>query len=211
MSRWGYILIVAKGHGGATGACPTSCGESTAVHEHCVNYPLACIPFGSFSQGKYTEAQPLLERGLAIFEATLGVDHPSTIKSRACVGDFYARQGLLGKASPLMGEVISALERVHGGDHPDVAAALNNRAQLLKAQVRAIRIFLESWNLLGPLLSVNRTSSYLVDCSLTTPPCLVCRASTRRQSLCFCGRRRYRRRLLVLIIQLWQSCSTAGR
>ncbi|CAN0458451.1 unnamed protein product, partial [Scytosiphon promiscuus] len=89
------------------------------------------------------EAQLLFERALAINEVALGVDHPSTITSRAWMADLYTKQGFLDKASPLLEEIVSARERVLGHDHPDVASALNNRALLLKAQVRAVRNFRE--------------------------------------------------------------------
>ncbi|CAM9785742.1 unnamed protein product, partial [Ectocarpus sp. 12 AP-2014] len=48
--------------------------------------------YGLFLQGKYTEAQPLFERALAISEGALGVDHPNTIKSRAWMADLYTKQ-----------------------------------------------------------------------------------------------------------------------
>ncbi|CAM9754953.1 unnamed protein product, partial [Pylaiella littoralis] len=85
-------------------------------------------------QGKYAEAQRLFERALAINEVALGVDHPSTITSRAWMADLYQKQGLLDKASPLLEEIVSARERVEGHDHPNVASALNNRAGLLESQ-----------------------------------------------------------------------------
>lgn len=83
----------------------------------------------------------MFERALAIKERALGVDHPSTITSRAWMADSYMKQGFLDKAPLLLEEGVSARERVQGPDHPNVASALNNLAVLLKSQVRAKRCF----------------------------------------------------------------------
>lgn len=80
----------------------------------------------------------MFERALAINEVALGVDHPSTITSRAWMTDLCEKQGFLDKAAPLLEEVVCASERVLGHDHPDVASALSNRAGLLYKQVIAI-------------------------------------------------------------------------
>lgn len=100
--------------------------------------------FDMFLQGKYSEAQPLVERALAITERALGVDHVDTITSYACLAGLYVSQGFVDKAFPLLEEVVSARERVQGRDHPDVAAALNDWASLLATEVGSIIIFLES-------------------------------------------------------------------
>ncbi|CAM9623612.1 unnamed protein product [Ectocarpus fasciculatus] len=94
------------------------------------------LPRPQALQGKYTEAQPLVERALAIKEGALGVDHPSTITSRSWIADLYMKQGLLDKASPLLEEVVCSFERALGPDHPRFAGALNNWALLLSTQGR---------------------------------------------------------------------------
>ena len=45
-------------------------------------------------QGKYTEAEPLYKRALAIYEQKLGPDHPDTVKVRNNLADLYKRQSL---------------------------------------------------------------------------------------------------------------------
>lgn len=87
-------------------------------------------------QMKYDEAQTMLERALAIDKRSLGVDHQSTIMSRAWIAKLYEKQGFLGKASSLLQEVVCARERVLGNEHPDVALTLRNLAAVLSAQVR---------------------------------------------------------------------------
>lgn len=46
-------------------------------------------------------------------------------------------QGRLAEAEPLYGRSQAILEKVLDPDHPDLATTLNDRAQLLKALVRA--------------------------------------------------------------------------
>ena len=50
-------------------------------------------------------------------------------------------QGKLAEADPLNLRAIEIGEKVFGPEHSDLAVWLNNRARLLKAQVRALRIF----------------------------------------------------------------------
>lgn len=88
-------------------------------------------------QGKYAEAQPLLQRALAIHEDALGSDHENTITALELLGDLYKNQGLFDKASPLWEKVVSTVERVHGPGHPRLATALSGQANLLLAQVAA--------------------------------------------------------------------------
>ena len=47
-------------------------------------------------------------------------------------------QGRLDEADPLFERSLAIWEKVLGPDHPKMATALNNRANLLRAQVRAV-------------------------------------------------------------------------
>ena len=51
--------------------------------------------------------------------------------------------GKYDKADPLYLRAIEIGEKTLGPDHPDLATRLNNRAELLRAQVRAFRFLLE--------------------------------------------------------------------
>lgn len=88
-------------------------------------------------QGKHAEARSLLDRALGINEAALGVDHQTTTRACASLGDLNKRHGFLDKASPLLEKVLTTTKRVYGPDHPWVADALIARAGLLRTQVRA--------------------------------------------------------------------------
>lgn len=83
---------------------------------------------------KYVEAQPKFETAMAIREDALGMDHPDTISSRVSMADLYTKQGFLDKAAPLLEKIASAHER--GRDELDLASALNDGAELLRARVR---------------------------------------------------------------------------
>lgn len=61
-------------------------------------------------------------------------------------------QGKYVEADPLYLRAIEIGEKTLGPEHPDLATRLNNRAELLKAQVSAVRIFQDFS--LGPHLSV---------------------------------------------------------
>ena len=62
----------------------------------------------------------------------------STVFVSECLATF---QGRLDEAGPLFERSLAILEKVLGPDHPGVAMALNNWAELLKAQVRAVMVF----------------------------------------------------------------------
>ena len=114
-------------------------------------------------QGNYAEAEPLYKRTQEIFEQSLGRDHPNvpTITdnrawllrkcSSAVFFHFHPKirlyhavhciQGNYAEAEPLYERSQAIREKVLGPEHPDVAQSLNNRAELLKSQVRAKRCF----------------------------------------------------------------------
>ena len=54
-----------------------------------------------------------------------------------------AFQGKYNEAEPLYERSQAIREKILGPEHPNVAQSLNNRAELLRAQVRAVRILLE--------------------------------------------------------------------
>jgi tetratricopeptide (TPR) repeat protein len=82
----------------------------------------------------YTQAQPLYERALAIYERVLGPDHPDTAASLSNLALLLRAQGDLAGARPLFERALAIRERVLGPDHPNTAESLNNLASLLKDQ-----------------------------------------------------------------------------
>jgi tetratricopeptide (TPR) repeat protein len=82
----------------------------------------------------YSSARPLLERGLAIREQTLGPDHPDTASSLNNLGGLLDSQGDLAGARPYYERALAIREKVLGSDHPDTATSLNNVGGLLNSQ-----------------------------------------------------------------------------
>ncbi|PZV26006.1 MAG: tetratricopeptide repeat protein [Snowella sp.] len=86
------------------------------------------------SQGKYSEAEPLIARSLAIKEKQLGEDHPSVATGLNNLADLYESQGKYEEAEPLYRRSLAIMEKQLGENHPDVATSLNNLAGLYDSQ-----------------------------------------------------------------------------
>ncbi|CAM9843341.1 unnamed protein product, partial [Ectocarpus sp. 13 AM-2016] len=81
-------------------------------------------------QGKYSEAEPLYERSLAIRQKALGFDHPDVAQSLNNYAELLRAQGKYDEAEPLYERSLAIREKALGPEHPDVAQSLNNRARL---------------------------------------------------------------------------------
>ena len=88
------------------------------------------------TQGRFSEAEPLYRRDLAISEKTLGPNHPDVGMSLNNLASLYQAQGRYAEAEPLYRRSLAILENSKGPDHPDVAGVLNNLAELYQAQGR---------------------------------------------------------------------------
>jgi tetratricopeptide (TPR) repeat protein len=86
------------------------------------------------SQGKYAEAEPLIERSLTIWENQLGEDHPSVATSLNNLALLYKSQGKYEEAEPLYLRSLAIMEKQLGENHPLVATSLNNLAGLYGSQ-----------------------------------------------------------------------------
>src|SRR5262245_46599793 len=84
--------------------------------------------------GHYTEAEPYLNRALAIRENALGADHPSTAESLNNLAELYRLQGKYAEADPLYKRALDITEKALGADHPSTATSLNNLASLYVSQ-----------------------------------------------------------------------------
>ena len=73
---------------------------------------------------RIAEARALHERALALFERTLGPDHPEVAGSLTSYGDFLRRYGTLGEAESAHLRALGICEKALGEGHPDVAASL---------------------------------------------------------------------------------------
>jgi CHAT domain-containing protein/Flp pilus assembly protein TadD len=73
---------------------------------------------------------------LAIWEKSLGPDHPSVAMSLNNLALLYQEQGRYADAEPLYKRSLAIRQKTLGPDHPDVATSLNNLAWLYKDQGR---------------------------------------------------------------------------
>ncbi len=70
------------------------------------------------------EARDIFERALPVFERTLGVGHPYTLKSKRSFGRTLAALGEFGRAEQLLREVVGFLRSSQGPAHPRIEPAL---------------------------------------------------------------------------------------
>ena len=82
------------------------------------------------------EAEPLLQRALAIYEKQLEAGHPDTAQSLNNLALLYAREGRYEQAEPLYQHALTIYEKRLGAEHPDTAQSLNNLALLYAREGR---------------------------------------------------------------------------
>jgi CHAT domain-containing protein len=82
--------------------------------------------------GAYSKAEPLYQRALAIYEKTLGPEHPNTATSLNNLAELYDAMGAYGKAEPLSQRALAISEKVLGPEHPDTGTSLINLAVLYR-------------------------------------------------------------------------------
>jgi tetratricopeptide (TPR) repeat protein len=85
-------------------------------------------------KAEYTQAKPLYERALAIWEKVHGKEHPLVATSLNNIAELYRAKGAYEQALPLNVRALAIDEKVYGIVHPDVANDLNNIAFLYYTQ-----------------------------------------------------------------------------
>jgi CHAT domain-containing protein/tetratricopeptide (TPR) repeat protein len=88
------------------------------------------------AQGRFTEAEPLHLRSLAIYEKALGPDHEAVGQALDGLAMLYQTQGRYAEAEPLYKRGLGIIEKAVGADHIAVGQALNNLATLYQTQRR---------------------------------------------------------------------------
>ncbi len=89
-----------------------------------------------YHHGRYTEAEPLYQRALAIRERAFGPDHLNIAISLNNLAKLYHDQGRYVQAEPLFHRALAIKERALDSDHPSIAISLNNMALLYQRQGR---------------------------------------------------------------------------
>lgn len=87
-------------------------------------------------QGRYNDAEPLLQKALSIRKRLLGDEHPDVATSLNNLALIYKDQGRYNDAEPLFQEALAMRKRLLSDEHPDVASSLNNLAALYNNQTR---------------------------------------------------------------------------
>ena len=83
------------------------------------------------AQGELAVARPLFERALAIYEKTLGPEHPNTATSLNNLAMNLREQGDLAAARPLFERALAIHEKALGPEHPNTNRVRCNLARLL--------------------------------------------------------------------------------
>jgi tetratricopeptide (TPR) repeat protein len=87
------------------------------------------VGISAFTQGKYTEAEPLYVRALTIYEQQLGAMHPDIAGCLNKLAVLYTTQGRYAEAELLYQRALLIRERQLGATHPDTAISLSTLAQ----------------------------------------------------------------------------------
>lgn len=89
-------------------------------------------------QGEYQQAEPLLQRTLAIMEKIFGSHHPLVAMALSNLAVVHHRQEHYLQAEPLVQRALAIREKVFPSPHSDLVASLNNLAALHDVQGRHV-------------------------------------------------------------------------
>ena len=64
-----------------------------------------------YEQGRYKQAEPLLQRAITIREHQLGPEHPDTAQSLQNLAPLYCKQGKYEQAEPLLQRALAICEQ----------------------------------------------------------------------------------------------------
>jgi len=90
-----------------------------------------------FERARYTEAEPLLQRALAIDQVQSGSLHHQVVRSLNNLASLYKDQGRNGEAALLYEQALKMCEEQLGSQHSQTAVCLNNLADLYIQQERS--------------------------------------------------------------------------
>jgi tetratricopeptide (TPR) repeat protein len=89
-----------------------------------------------YKQGRYLEAEPLLQKVLALRQQLLGPDHSDVATSFNNLAELYRLEGRYSEAEPLYLRSLEINEQQLGTNHFGIATSLNNLAELHRLQGR---------------------------------------------------------------------------
>lgn len=85
------------------------------------------------SSGRFADAEPLLQRALAISEKTHGPEHPQAARSLNNLAEIYKGQGLYEKAESFGRKSLAIWEKDPNKHCLEIARCLNNLAEIYRA------------------------------------------------------------------------------
>ena len=88
------------------------------------------------AEGRYTEAELLFKRALALYEKASGPDHPDVSLPLSNIAGLYGDQGRYVEAEALYRRALAIREKAFGPDHPTIGIVLSNLAELYRTQGR---------------------------------------------------------------------------
>jgi tetratricopeptide (TPR) repeat protein len=86
------------------------------------------------AQRKFTDAEPVLRRAVAVKEKVLGPDSPDFARALLDLGALYRLKDEHAKAEPPIRRAVAILESALGPEHPEVAGNLTNLGGRLRDQ-----------------------------------------------------------------------------
>ena len=92
-----------------------------------------------YERGRYTEAEPLYQRALAIREHVSGPTHLDVATSLHDLAELYYEQGKYPEAETLYQRALAIREQALGSQHPDFAKTLNRLGDLYRAQANYVQ------------------------------------------------------------------------
>jgi tetratricopeptide (TPR) repeat protein len=73
---------------------------------------------------RLAETEPLIRRALAIWEKSLGPDHPQVATGLNNLAQLLQTTNRLAEAEPMIRRALAIIEKSYGPDHPKVASRL---------------------------------------------------------------------------------------
>lgn len=108
--------------------------EKSGKEDERLGASLTGLGLAYIGQRKFTEAEPILQRAIAVKEKVLGPDHPDVARALIDLGTLYRMRGEHGKAEVPTRRGVAILEKALGPEHPEVAGNLTNLGGRLRDQ-----------------------------------------------------------------------------
>jgi len=85
------------------------------------------------AQGRFSEAEPLFQQALKIYQTALGATHPNVASVLVNLALLYQAQGRFSEAEPLFQQALKIYQTALGATHPEVAQVLSNLGSTYQA------------------------------------------------------------------------------